>query len=65
MLYKEKASISPHLRPYILGDIDVKDIPIRMIIYGKKEIENWSHYIVAKEMGYDLPENSIPTPKDI
>jgi hypothetical protein len=25
----------------------LKDVPIRMILYGEREIENWSHRIEA------------------
>ena len=37
---------------------------IRMIIYGKQEIENWSHYQVAKKLGDELPNIEIPEIKD-
>jgi hypothetical protein len=37
--------------------MDVKDIPIRMVIYGEDEIENWSHRIVGRQFGMD----SLPT----
>jgi hypothetical protein len=53
-----------HLRRYVLGDMDVKDIPIRMIIYGDDEIEQWSHYAAAKEFGHDLPAIEVPKPAD-
>ncbi|MCR9250957.1 MAG: hypothetical protein NXI20_11050 [bacterium] len=53
-----------HLRTYVLGDMDTKDIPVRMIIYGDKEIENWSHYLIAKQEGYELPQLNVPKPKD-
>lgn len=60
---KEKLKIAyeqvpKHKRLY-LGDMDVKDIPIRMIIYGEKEIENWSHRIIARKQGVD--EDKLPT----
>ncbi|MFC5044677.1 hypothetical protein ACFSTE_22515 [Aquimarina hainanensis] len=55
-------NIPEHERMYV-GDMDVKDTAVRMIIYGEQEIENWSHYQVAKEMGEELPSISIPKPK--
>lgn len=55
-------SIPEHERMYV-GDMDVKDIAVRMIIYGEQEIENWSHYQVAKKMGEELPTIDIPKPK--
>ena len=47
-----------------LGDMDVKDIPIRMIIYGEQEIEKWSHYVAAKNNNLQLPTITIPRPTD-
>jgi hypothetical protein len=55
--------IPEHDRPYV-GDMDIKDTEVRMILYGEQEIENWSHYQVAKHQGADLPTISIPKPKD-
>lgn len=55
-------NIPEHERMYV-GDMDVKDTVVRMIIYGEQEIENWSHYQVAKEMGEKLPYINIPKPK--
>lgn len=63
-LRKAYESIPKHLRIYVLGDMDTKDIPVRMIIYGDQEIENWSHYIISKEQGYELPQLNVPKPKD-
>ena len=41
--------------------MDVKDVPIRMIIYGKKEIEYWSHRILARKLGQKpLPTIDVP-----
>lgn len=54
--------ISKHERRYV-GDMDVKDTAVRMIIYGEQEIENWFHYQVAKQMGEELPTIHIPIPK--
>ncbi|WP_338767496.1 hypothetical protein WAF17_05935 [Bernardetia sp. ABR2-2B] len=56
-------NIPEHERAYV-GDMDVKDTIIRMIIYGEQEIENWSHYQLAKRMGEELPSISIPKPKN-
>jgi hypothetical protein len=44
-------AIPEHNRRYVLGDMDVRDIPIRMIIYGEDEIEKWSHRIASKQLG--------------
>src|SRR5262245_3153158 len=53
-------AVPEHIRTY-LGDMDTKDVPIRMIIYGKQELENWSHRIVARELGDSpLPTISVP-----
>ena len=63
---KLKASyenIPIHQRIYV-GDMDTKDIEVRMIIYGEMEIENWSHYQIAKSRGEKLPTINIPKPKD-
>jgi hypothetical protein len=57
-------NIPEHLRTYVLGDMDAKDIPVRMIIYGEQEIEKWSHYPISKEKGYELPHLNVPKPKD-
>ena len=57
-------NIPEHLRTYVLGDMDAKDIPVRMIIYGEQEIEKWSHYLISKEKGYELPHLNVPKPKD-
>lgn len=51
-----------HNRRYVLGDMDVKDIPLRIIIYGEGELEKWSHRLVAREMGVEpLPTINVPT----
>lgn len=47
-----------------VGDMDTKDIEVRMIIYGDQEIENWSHYKLAKERGEALPTIIVPKPND-
>ena len=52
-------AVPEHLRMYC-GDMDTKDIPIRMILYGKGEIEHWSHYQAARELGEELPSINIP-----
>lgn len=56
-------NIPEHLRVYVLGDQDRKDIPVRIAIYGEDEIKKWSHYIVAEELGDELPSIDIPKPK--
>ncbi|PQO40218.1 hypothetical protein [Blastopirellula marina] len=44
-------AVPEHHRMYV-GDMDVKDIPIRMVLYGEQEIENWSHRLVARSLGH-------------
>lgn len=34
-----------------------------MILYGDEEIENWSHYQIAREEGYELPHIIVPKVK--
>jgi hypothetical protein len=59
-LRKAYEAVPEHNRAY-LGDMDTKDIPIRMIIYGNQEIENWSHRIVSRGLGHSpLPTISVP-----
>jgi hypothetical protein len=58
-------AIPSHLRSAVLGDMDVKDIPIRMAIYGEAEIEGWSHYQVAKHLGMNLPTIDVPKIKGV
>jgi hypothetical protein len=53
-------AVPRHLRPY-LGDMDVKDIPIRMAIYGEGEIEKCIHRIVSRQHGV-LPLPTIRVP---
>lgn len=65
---KEKLKIAyenvpEHLRMY-LGDMDTKDIVIRMIIYGEQEIENWSHYQITKALDLPLPSIDIVKEKE-
>jgi hypothetical protein len=61
-LRKAYEAVPEHNRTYVLGDMDVKDIPIRMIIYGEHEIGNWSHRIVARNQGMKpLPSIKIKT----
>ncbi|HIP23463.1 MAG TPA: hypothetical protein EYG79_07730 [Rhodobacteraceae bacterium] len=57
------SSVPAHLRRYC-GDMDSKDIPIRIALYGEDEIENWSHYAVAKSRGETLPFIRVPKVKD-
>ncbi|CAA6696726.1 MULTISPECIES: hypothetical protein [unclassified Lentimonas] len=56
----------PRYERAYLGDQDVKDIPIRMAIYGEDEIENWSHRKAAKQMGLKkLPFIKLPWRKKV
>jgi hypothetical protein len=58
---RESYEAVPEQNRTYLGDMDTKDIPIRMIIYGKQELENWSHRVVARELGEsELPTISVP-----
>lgn len=58
-------AIPEHNRDRVLGDMDVKDIPIRMIIYGEEEVEKWSHRIVLRELGLDpLPTIQVQKPDE-
>jgi hypothetical protein len=59
VLRRSYEAVPEHLRMYC-GDMDTKDIPIRMILYGKDEIKNWSHYAVSKAEGMELPTIEIP-----
>lgn len=54
--------VPDHLKRYI-GDMDVKDTQVRMILYGEQEIEGWSHYQVAQTRGEKLPTISLPEPE--
>lgn len=56
-------NVPDHQKMHV-GDMDTKDIAVRMIIYGDQEIEKWSHYQVAKFMNEKLPTISVPKPKD-
>lgn len=49
-------------RPFV-GDMDTKDIPVRMILYGDQEIERWSHLTVARSEGWPLPTITVPKPR--
>jgi len=51
-----------HKRRYV-GDMDTKDVAVRMILYGDQEIEGWSHRIVARAQGLPLPTITVPEPK--
>lgn len=54
----------PDHQKIFVGDMDTKDIQVRMIIYGEQEIEHWSNYIISKEKGYELPKIHVPKPID-
>jgi hypothetical protein len=55
-------SVPAHMRRYC-GNQDTKDIPIRIALYGEEEIENWSHYELAKSRGETLPSIRVPKVK--
>ena len=58
-------AVPEHLRGSVLGDMDVKDIPIRMIIYGEDEIKRWPHWALAHALGHDpLPYIDVPRVPD-
>ncbi|MBC9930159.1 DUF7638 domain-containing protein [Chitinophaga qingshengii] len=56
-------NVPDHQKMYV-GDMDTKDVAVRMIIYGDQEIENWSHYRVAKARNEKLPTINVPKPTD-
>jgi hypothetical protein len=57
-------AVPEHHRMYV-GDMDTKDVAVRMILYGKKEIERWSHRAVARATGEkELPSIRVPRPRD-
>jgi len=56
-------SVPEHMRRYC-GNMDSKDTPIRIALYGEQEIENWSHYAFAKAEGHDLPSIQVSKIKD-
>ena len=49
-------NVPDHQKMYV-GDMDAKDIEVRMIIYGEQEIENWSHYQASKATGEKTTDN--------
>lgn len=55
--------VPKHLRMFCGGQ-DEKDIPIRIALYGEKEIEGWSHWQAAKEQGLELPNIQVPKTSD-
>ncbi len=58
-------TVPKHLRRFLLGDMDVKDIPIRMILEGDQAQEDWSHRQVAKKRGIKpLPSIQVPKTKN-
>lgn len=62
MLRAAYEAVPAQNRMYV-GDMDTKDIPVRMIIYGEEEIEGWSHRLVARAQGQPLPTITVPKPK--
>ena len=61
-LREKYEAVPAHMRCYC-GDMDTKDIPIRMALYGEREIENWSHWAAAKQRGESLPRIDVPKPR--
>ena len=57
-------AVPEHHRMYV-GDMDTKDVPVRMIIFGEQEIEGWSHRAVARSLGeVELPIIDVPKPEE-
>ena len=57
-------AIPGHLRRFALNNMDVQDVPIRMIIYGANEIEKWTHRTIGRELGVKpLPTLHVPGAK--
>jgi len=54
-------AVPEHLRTYC-GNRHVSDIPIRMILYGQSEIENWYPYRMAVAENRMPPMLEIPDP---
>jgi hypothetical protein len=54
--------VPDHLRSYV-GDMDIGDTEVRIILYGEQEIEAWSHYQAAQERGEELPTITLSTPE--
>jgi hypothetical protein len=54
--------VPDHLRSYV-GDMDIGDTEVRMILYGEQEMEEWSHYQAAQARGEELPTITLPTPE--
>jgi len=55
-------AVPEHNRRYV-GDMDTKDVAVRMILFGDQEIENWSHRAAARAQGLKpLPEIRVPKP---
>ena len=54
----------PESQQVFCGDQDVKDTPIRIALYGDKEIENWSHWQVSKSQGETPPTINVPKIKN-
>lgn len=52
-------AIPSHNRHFILGDMDLKDLPIRLIVYGPQEIEGWSHRAASRKQRMPLPDIDV------
>lgn len=57
-------AVPAHNRRYV-GDMDTKDVAVRMIIYGDQELEGWSHRAAGRALGLGtLPSMRVPKPRD-
>jgi hypothetical protein len=57
-------AVPAHKRRYV-GDMDTKDVAVRMIIYGDQELEGWSHRAAGRALGLEtLPSFRVPKPRD-
>ena len=54
--------VPEHLKRYV-GDMDIKDTQVRMVLYGEQEIEGWSHRQAAQALGEELPTIGLPKPE--
>ena len=54
-------AVPAHERQYV-GDMDTKDVDVRMIIHGDQELEAWSHRAAGRALGLET-SRSFPVPK--
>jgi len=52
-------AVPAHNRRFMLGDMDVKDMPIRMVLEGEGAIDDWSHRRASKSLGLPLPTLNV------